>query len=125
MATQASNLYSNNITKLLLSMGQQNHFIVDLNDEVVRGSIALNKGELLWPPPKPAQPAPSQAATTAKKPEKKEEAIDPWKSTVQSVCNSKYQYQYQYLHLYLHLYLYLLSISPSIYLSIYIVISHN
>ncbi len=39
LPTQSSTLYSNNITKLLLSMGTKNHFDVDLNDEVVRGSI--------------------------------------------------------------------------------------
>jgi NAD(P) transhydrogenase len=48
-------------SKLLLSMGQQDHFHVDLNDEVVRGSIILNNGELMWPPPKVAQPSPVAA----------------------------------------------------------------
>ena len=32
-----------------------------MNDEVVRGSIILNKGELMWPPPPPPQPAPGAA----------------------------------------------------------------
>lgn len=56
LPTQSSTLYANNISKFLLSMGEKNHFNIDLNDEVVRGSIILNKGELMWPPPKPTGP---------------------------------------------------------------------
>lgn len=77
LPTQSSTLYANNISKLLLSMGQQDHFNIDLNDEVVRGSIILNKGELTWPPPKVANPSPvaakPAAAAAAKKEVKKEE----------------------------------------------------
>ncbi len=64
LPTQSSTLYANNISKLLLSMGngKDDYFNIDLNDEVVRGSIILNKGELLWPPPKVAQPSPTPAA---------------------------------------------------------------
>ena len=54
LAGQASNLYGNNISKFLLSIGSEDHFHVDLNDEVVRGSIILREGELMWPPPQPA-----------------------------------------------------------------------
>lgn len=49
---QSSNLYANNISKFLLSIGSQDHYNIDLNDEVVRGSIILRDGELMWPPPK-------------------------------------------------------------------------
>lgn len=56
LPTQASTLYANNISKLLLSMGQKDHFNIDLTDEVVRGSIILNNGELLWPAPQAAAP---------------------------------------------------------------------
>ena len=62
LPTQASTLYGNNISKLLLSMGDRNHFTVNLEDEVVRGSIILKDGQLLWPPPpprvQPTQPIP-------------------------------------------------------------------
>ncbi|CAF3468900.1 unnamed protein product [Rotaria sp. Silwood1] len=54
LATQSSSLYANNISKFLLSIGSQDHFYIDLNDEVVRGSLILREGELMWPPPKPA-----------------------------------------------------------------------
>ncbi|XP_029650306.1 NAD(P) transhydrogenase, mitochondrial [Octopus sinensis] len=63
LPTQASTLYSNNITKLLFSFGEKDHYHLDMADEVIRGSIILNQGELMWPPPPP--PAPVAAAPTA------------------------------------------------------------
>ncbi|KAK0066389.1 NAD(P) transhydrogenase mitochondrial [Biomphalaria pfeifferi] len=51
LPTQSSTLYSNNITKLLLSFGEKDHYNINLEDEVVRGSIILQEGKLLWPPP--------------------------------------------------------------------------
>ncbi|CAF0791898.1 unnamed protein product [Adineta steineri] len=54
LASQSSGLYANNISKFLLSIGSQDHFYIDLNDEVVRGSLILREGEWMWPPPKPA-----------------------------------------------------------------------
>lgn len=56
---------------ILLFTGENNHFHLNLNDEVVRGSIILHEGRLMWPPPKPVAPpaatppatAPSPAAT--------------------------------------------------------------
>ncbi|CAG5134923.1 unnamed protein product [Candidula unifasciata] len=53
LPTQSSTLYANNISKLLLSFGEKDHFFVNLEDEVVRGSIILQEGNLLWPPPRP------------------------------------------------------------------------
>uniref|UniRef100_A0A914EIL4 proton-translocating NAD(P)(+) transhydrogenase n=1 Tax=Acrobeloides nanus TaxID=290746 RepID=A0A914EIL4_9BILA len=50
---QSSTLYANNITKFLLSIGDKDHHFINLEDEVVRGSIVLEKGKLLWPPPPP------------------------------------------------------------------------
>eukprot|EP01132_Coremiostelium_polycephalum_P009925 gene9925-12170_t len=52
MATQSSQLYSNNITKFLLSLGTENNFKLDFKDEVARGSTIIHKGTLIWPPPK-------------------------------------------------------------------------
>ena len=63
LASQSSTLYANNITKLLMSFGQKDHYYLDMNDEVVRGSIILQNGELMWPPPKVANPSPVKAAT--------------------------------------------------------------
>ncbi|GFS41373.1 NAD(P) transhydrogenase, mitochondrial [Nephila pilipes] len=51
LPTQSSTLYANNISKFLLSVGEKDHFHINLEDEVVRGSIVLHEGKLLWPPP--------------------------------------------------------------------------
>uniref|UniRef100_A0A915E5W5 NAD(P) transhydrogenase, mitochondrial n=1 Tax=Ditylenchus dipsaci TaxID=166011 RepID=A0A915E5W5_9BILA len=70
LPTQSSNLYANNITKFLLSIGDKENFYVDLKDEVVRGSIILHEGELMWPPPPP--PAPTTAAARVEEAKKQE-----------------------------------------------------
>merc|ERR1712117_534473 len=58
LPTQASTLYSNNLTKLLLSMGDgKENFHLDMTDDVVRGSIVLNKGVTSWPPNPPISAA--------------------------------------------------------------------
>ena len=46
-------------------MGGKGEFAIDLKDEVVRGSIVLQDGEMMWPPPRvevspPAPPKPKQ-----------------------------------------------------------------
>merc|ERR1711981_903381 len=54
LPTQASTLYANNISKLLLSMaGTKDHYHLDMADDVVRGSIVLNQGVISWPPNPP------------------------------------------------------------------------
>merc|ERR1712180_470498 len=70
LPTQASTLYANNISKLLLSMaGTKEYFHLDFTDDVVRGSIVLNNGVLSWPADPPvvvvAAPAPGAAAPGA------------------------------------------------------------
>lgn len=75
LPSQASTLYANNITKLLMSFGQKDHYYIDLNDEVVRGSIILKEGELMWPPPKVANPSPAKVAAPPKSQAKKEEEL--------------------------------------------------
>jgi len=72
LPTQASTLYSNNISKLLLSMaGDKDHYYLDMADDVVRGSIVLNKGTLAWPANPPisvaAAAAPKKGAAVANK----------------------------------------------------------
>ncbi|GBF90340.1 hypothetical protein Rsub_02446 [Raphidocelis subcapitata] len=76
LPTQASQLYSNNISKFLLSMGpfttgKKDEFVVDYDDEAVRGALVLDEGELRWPAPPPKQAAAAPAAP--KKEEKKKE----------------------------------------------------
>lgn len=79
LPTQSSTLYANNISKLLLSMGngRDPYFNIDFNDEVVRGSCILNKGELYWPPPKVSTPSPVATSATPKKEVKKEIRKEP------------------------------------------------
>ncbi len=52
MATVTSNLYGTNLTHLLDDMGKAEGYHVDHDDEVVRGALILDQGELMWPPPK-------------------------------------------------------------------------
>ena len=82
LPTQSSNLYANNITKFLLSIGSEKHYHVDLNDEVVRGSIITKDGKTLWPPPPPPKlDTPKKAepvkATVVEKP-----PANPFRSTL-------------------------------------------
>ncbi|CAG0918029.1 unnamed protein product [Notodromas monacha] len=53
LPTQSSTLYANNISKFLLSIGEKDHYHINLEDEVVRGAIVLQDGKLLWPAPPP------------------------------------------------------------------------
>ena len=80
LAPTASQLYGSNLTHLLADMGGAKSFHVDLEDAVVRGSIVLHQGKLVWPAPKsapmhhtpvpppksvaPAAPAPPKAPAT-------------------------------------------------------------
>ncbi|KAH7104851.1 NAD(P) transhydrogenase, alpha chain [Auriculariales sp. MPI-PUGE-AT-0066] len=87
LPTQSSTLYSNNIVKFLLSMGANNRFFVDLEDEVVRRSIVLHDGKLLWPAPlPPPTPPPQIASAPAADAKKAETAITPFKAAVRDVA---------------------------------------
>ncbi|CAO1419810.1 unnamed protein product [Diamesa serratosioi] len=66
LPTQSSTLYANNISKFLLSMGEKDHFDINLKDDVVRGSIVLQNGTLMWPPPVIAVSAQPKAAVEVK-----------------------------------------------------------
>merc|ERR1712223_1973128 len=65
LPAQASTLYANNISKLMLSMaGSKDHYHLDFTDDVVRGSIVLNKGAKSWPPNPPISVAAAGPAAT-------------------------------------------------------------
>lgn len=88
LPTQSSTLYANNITKFLLSMGDKENFSLDLKDEVVRGSIILHKGEMLWPPPPLPPPSPAELPKAAVQ-EKTEVAVfplSPFQKTLRSAA---------------------------------------
>lgn len=61
LPTTSSTLYSNNISKFLLSIGPQTtknsgYFYIDHEDEAVRGMLVLEKGKLMYPAPLPPPP---------------------------------------------------------------------
>lgn len=75
MASMSSQLYGACVTALLEELQNDNKDLhVDLEDEVVRGAIVLDKGKMLWPapvkelppPPEPGVPTKSTAAVAAK-----------------------------------------------------------
>ncbi|GMT32860.1 hypothetical protein PFISCL1PPCAC_24157 [Pristionchus fissidentatus] len=68
LPTQSSTLYANNITKFLLSIGESDKYRVNLEDEVVRGSIVLHRGEKLWPAPVKAAPVVKEAEKIKEEP---------------------------------------------------------
>lgn len=88
LPTQSSTLYSNNITKLLLSMAPEDKsFGIDFKDEVVRGSIITRDGEVIppaAPPAPPPAPKPEASAVSAKK-EEEELALTPWQKVTREV----------------------------------------
>ncbi|EJF65847.1 PNTB-domain-containing protein [Dichomitus squalens LYAD-421 SS1] len=87
LPTQSSTLYSNNVTKFLLSIGDGNgRFAINLEDEVVRGALVLQNGNLLPPAPRPAPPpiAPPSAAKVAEAAEAK--VLTPWQKATREVA---------------------------------------
>jgi H+-translocating NAD(P) transhydrogenase len=84
LPTQSSTLYSNNITKFLLSISTGgSQFGVNLEDEVIRGSIVINRGEILAPAPRPPPPPPPKQSVPQIAVEVT--ALTPWQKTVREV----------------------------------------
>jgi NAD(P) transhydrogenase subunit alpha len=67
LAPTASVLYGNNLAYLLDDLGGAANFHIDLNDEVVRNSLIVHAGTIVWPPPK-KDPPPAPAKTAAPAP---------------------------------------------------------
>ncbi len=58
LATHASQLFGTNLVNLLSDMcPEEGKLVVDLEDEVVRKSIILRDGVVMWPPPPDPAPA--------------------------------------------------------------------
>ena len=79
-------MYSNNIVKFLLSISpKEKEFGIDLTDEVVRGAIVTQSGDVLPPAPRPAPPpAPAKPPTAAK--EAEVVALTPFQKTSREVA---------------------------------------
>ncbi|CAG7560017.1 unnamed protein product [Fusarium equiseti] len=86
LPTQSSTLYSNNIVKFLLSMTPEpKAFGIDLTDEVVRGAIVTQDGDIIPPAPRAAPPPPPvKAETTEATPEPV--ALTPWQKKTREVA---------------------------------------
>lgn len=66
LATTASHLYGNNLVHLIKDMGgSPDGYKVDLEDVVVRGTLVLQDGALMWPPPA-IEPSPKPVAAAPK-----------------------------------------------------------
>jgi NAD(P) transhydrogenase subunit alpha len=69
LAPTASQLYGTNLLHLLADMGGGKSFHIDQENPIVRGSIVVHDGALLWPPPRiapQAKPAVAPARPAAR-----------------------------------------------------------
>ncbi|HNQ15796.1 MAG TPA: Re/Si-specific NAD(P)(+) transhydrogenase subunit alpha, partial [Pyrinomonadaceae bacterium] len=57
MAAQSSQLYGTNLWHLLKDMGGAENYKIDWEDEVVRGALVTQNGEVTWELPKPVAPS--------------------------------------------------------------------
>jgi len=76
-------------------MGGKGEFAINLKDEVVRGSIVLQDGEMMWPPPAIEMPAPAphKPKEVVKPPEQSPFSAAAWESGL--TTSMKHQYLLQ------------------------------
>ncbi|TKC44170.1 hypothetical protein EI555_013513, partial [Monodon monoceros] len=96
MATQASTLYSNNITKLLKAISSdKDNFYFEVKDDfdfgtmghVIRGTVVMKDGEVIFPAPTPKnipQGAPVKQRTVAELEAEKAATVTPFRKTMTS-----------------------------------------
>jgi H+-translocating NAD(P) transhydrogenase subunit alpha len=76
MAPESSRLYSKNVQSLLLIMVKEGKLAIDPKDDVVKGAMVVNAGEVVhvpthkaidptWVPPAPPAPPPAAAPPAA------------------------------------------------------------
>ncbi|MEM7782425.1 MAG: Re/Si-specific NAD(P)(+) transhydrogenase subunit alpha [Planctomycetota bacterium] len=60
LPTQSSQLYATNLVNLITDMtpGKDGQFVIDLDDQIVRGSVVTMDQQTMWPPPKIVDPSP-------------------------------------------------------------------
>ncbi|OCT98750.1 NAD(P) transhydrogenase, mitochondrial [Xenopus laevis] len=94
MATQASTLYSNNITKLLKAISpDKDHFYYDIKDDfdygtmdhVIRGTVVMKDGKVIFPAPPPnkiPQGTPVKQKSVSELEAEKVAAVSPFRKTM-------------------------------------------
>ncbi|MDH3646242.1 MAG: Re/Si-specific NAD(P)(+) transhydrogenase subunit alpha [Gammaproteobacteria bacterium] len=72
LATQSSQLYATNLYNLIAEMTPDKNglAIIDMDDEVIRGTTVVHNGEITWPPPVPKLPVLPTKTTAAAEPAK-------------------------------------------------------
>lgn len=75
LPSHASQFFGRNVVNLLKLMKTDDGFVIDEEDDVVRGVLVLRDGEMMWPPPKiePSQPKKADAPAPAPAPQKKDD----------------------------------------------------
>ena len=58
MSILSSRLYASTLVKMLEEMGGGENFSIDRENEVVRGALVMQDGEITWPPPKKEETKP-------------------------------------------------------------------
>ncbi len=93
MATQASNLYSNNIRHMLadLTPGKDGVINHNMEDDVIRGATVAKAGEITFPPPPP-----KIAAIAAQKPKEAAKELTPEEKRAAEVAAFKAQTRNQF-----------------------------
>lgn len=67
-------------------MGDDGRFLIDLEDEVVRGAIVVHKGEVLPPAPRPLPPPVTAPPTPTAAEKEASVAITPWQKATRDVA---------------------------------------
>ncbi|MFB2532554.1 Re/Si-specific NAD(P)(+) transhydrogenase subunit alpha [Paracoccus sp. p4-l81] len=88
MATQASNLYGNNIRHMMadLTPGKDGQIVHNMEDDVIRGATIAHQGAVTFPPPPP-----KVAAIAAAKPKDKPKELTPEERRAQETAAFKAQ----------------------------------
>lgn len=68
---------------MLLSAGENGHYYLNMEDEVIRGSTVLQDGNLMWPPPAPSTPPPPPPGAKDAPKMITAPVKSPWQSAVQ------------------------------------------
>jgi NAD(P) transhydrogenase subunit alpha len=70
LPTQSSQLYATNLRHMLtdLTPEKDGQIVVNMDDEVIRGTTVIKEGSVTWPPPAPKMPAAAPAQAPAPPP---------------------------------------------------------